>query len=159
MNFQYFFFVFIFMLLAFQVHAQKKVFIRIYDFETKKIAHGRNYIITDSTIEFKNRHQIIHYSTINYIKIKHSFGHNILAGSILGFSSLGLVALIPYYSQYSFFNKTTTSALVAIFIGLPAGAIIGTMTNIFKKPKKTAINGNVENWKTFKTFVETGVGL
>ncbi len=44
--------------LTINVHSQKKEFIRVYILEGKKIMRGRDYQITDSTIEFKKKNKI-----------------------------------------------------------------------------------------------------
>ncbi len=141
--------------LTINVHSQKKEFIRVYILEGKKIMRGRDYQITDSTIEFKKKNKIIHYAQIGFIKTKHSFGHNIGVGSLLGLASLGLFTLtLPYDKNRNLFDKGTTVGLVSTLIGAPSGALIGTISNVFKKPKKIEIDRDFEKWEKFKTLFQ-----
>ncbi|MDP1763475.1 MAG: hypothetical protein Q8L07_06250 [Sediminibacterium sp.] len=143
----------VFFLLTFltvNVYSQKKEFIRVYNLEGKKIIYGRDYKITDSTIEFKDKNKIIHYAQIGFIKTKHSFGHNIGVGSLLGVASLSLFSLMPSI-QSDLFDKGTMVVLVSTLIGAPSGAFIGTISNIFKNTKRVNINGDIEKWEKFRT--------
>ncbi|MDP3667846.1 MAG: hypothetical protein Q8R50_14275 [Sediminibacterium sp.] len=112
--------------------------------------YGRDYKITDSTIEFKDKNKIIHYAQIGFIKTKHSFGHNIGVGSLLGVASLSLFSLMPSI-QSDLFDKGTMVVLVSTLIGAPSGAFIGTISNIFKNIERVNINGDIEKWGKFRT--------
>jgi len=140
--------------LAVNIYSQKREFLRIYNLVGKKIANGRDYKITDSTIEFKDINKIIHYSQINFIRTKHSFGHNIGLGSLIGIGSFGLFTLAANV-QSDLFDKGTVVILFSTFIGAPSGALIGAISNVFKKPKKFDINGDIEKWKKFRSFFLT----
>lgn len=146
--------VFALMFFTIHVHAQKKEFLRIYNYEGKKIIRGSKYLITDSTIVFNKKNKIISYSQVGFIKTKHSFGHNIWVGSLIGFATTGLIALLLPYDKYkNAFDRGTTVGLVATFIGAPGGAVIGAGSTIFEKSKKFEINGNLEKWKEFEYFM------
>ena len=133
--------------------SQNKLFIRIYNFEGRKIAKGYVYKTTDSTIMFDSRkHAEIKYSQIYFIRTKHSFGHNIFEGGIITAAIYSSYALIFATSL----NETRpltifAGTIVAGVIGFPFGAAIGTGTNIFKNSTKVEILGEIEKWKSFKS--------
>ncbi|RTL47304.1 MAG: hypothetical protein EKK39_14560 [Sphingobacteriales bacterium] len=138
----------LFTLLTINIYSQKKEFIRVYNIEGRKIIHGRDYEITDTTIEFKNKHTIIPYTEIGFIRTKHSFGHNIGVGSILGIAALGIFSFASNV-QSDLFDKGTTVVLFSTLVGAPSGAFVGAIYNGLKKTRRFNINGDFEKWQKF----------
>jgi len=115
------------------------IFIRVYDLEGKKIAKGKRFTISDSTITFinKRKNTIIYLSEIGSIKTRRSSGHNVLlASAVVG--GFGLLSDI-----------SNDESMGSDFLnGLAIGATIGLITLPFKKSKTQIINANPNKWKT-----------
>ena len=136
----------------------KKMFVRVYDFEGKKI--GKGYIVksTDSILELSrsNEYLSISLKDINYIKTKRSVGNNFLVGSIAGATTLGVIGAATADPDAWIFGYTAAEGDSAFgLVGAIGGGAIGGITSIFKNSKTIVINGEKEKLKMFlKLFIE-----
>ena len=134
--------------------AQKNIFIRVYDHSGSLLIDGRKYHVTDSAIEFKN--EKLAYTEIGFIRTGHSLRHNIGNGSLLGLGIFALDGILsPNIQDDLIFSKSTKVVLSSILIGLPSGVIGGVIYYIFKKRKRYAIKGDLENWTKFRAAFES----
>ena len=146
------------LLFSINVIAQKEVkkdymFVRVYNLEGKKINKGNVLVITDTTLVIKGKrgYENIPVNGIGLIKTKHSEGHNVLKGAVIGASSMALLgaasadpdAMILGYSAGE-------GAAVGGVLGGISGAAIGGITILFKNSKSFIINGNLSKWKVFR---------
>lgn len=142
------------MLIYTPADAQKKIFLRFYDFSGHKFEKGQLVSTTDSFIVvFRDTVLIqVPISSIYSIKTKRSYGHNVLVSS---FALAGAGGIIGYaigdpksdandysFGDYSSKDFTTfTGAFLGSLSGILAGALISGGTQTF------VINGDQEIWK------------
>jgi hypothetical protein len=151
-----------FILISYSICAQKPIFVRVYDLTGKKIDKGHVLAISDSSLQLKNKkaQTIIAVRTIGLIKTKRSAGNNLLTGSLIGASALAVVVAVGSTEPDAIGGPTTAGEgfLVGLAAGLPAGAVIGSLTIPFKNSKTFFINGDLMKWKTFQTFLSAEIG-
>ncbi len=132
----------------------KKIFLRVFNAEGKKIAKGKLLHITDSTITLQRNKKTteIVFEDIGIIKTKHSLGNNVLTGAVIGAGSIGILGAATS-SDSGFVQYTGAEGFgVGSLIGAPLGEAAGAVTSIFKNVEVFEISGNIENWKTFKSL-------
>jgi hypothetical protein len=155
----------LFFILSFcwQIFANDSIFIRVYDNNGIKINKGRVIAVTDTSLKLiVHEEDIVNITitSIGYIQTKHSGGHNILIGSLIGAGTFALAALIaetatndssndPYYYVPS---TGEVVASVGVF-GLLIGSTVGGITAAAKKPKTFTINGDPKNLSNFKSYL------
>jgi len=134
------------------IHAQKNIFIRLYDLNGKKIGKGNLLPGTDSTIDVLRgkRTNTFSISNVGGVKTKRTFGHSVLIGTGVGvgLATIGIaVSAIASNSN----NEETSFDAGLIALGLPyAGAFVGTVVGAITKRRTFEIKGNADNWKPLK---------
>ena len=135
-------------LIAHNLQAQKSIFIRVYDLKGDKIARGDVLSATDTSLQLKEKTTSILVRNIGSIRTKHSAGNNLLVGSIIGSTTMGVLGAINGDTQ-----TTGEGAAYYGLAGLPIGAIFGALTIPFKNSKHYLINGDPEKWKAFRSTI------
>ena len=136
---------------------ERKIFVRVFDFEDKKIAKGYLRVVTDSTLELSRSSEYlsIPLKNINYIKTKRSTGSNALIGSITGATIIGILGIATADPDAWLFGYSAAEgALAGGLIGAIGGGVIGGITSIFKNSKTIYIEGDSMKWNFFKKMVE-----
>ena len=149
------------LLFSINVIAQKEVkkndmFVRVYNLEGKKINKGIVFTVTDTTLQLKRngRHENILFSSIGLIKTKHSEGHNVLMGSVIGASSMALLGAASADPDAMIFGYSAgEGAAAGGVLGGISGAAIGGITILFKNSKSYLINGDLSKWKAFQEMI------
>ena len=148
------------LLFSINVIAQKEVkkdymFVRVYNLEGKKINKGIVFTVTDTTLQLKRngRHENILFSNIGLIKTKHSEGHNVLMGSVIGASSMALIGAASADPDAFLGWTAGEGAAAGGVIGGISGAAIGGITILFKNSKSYLINGDLSKWKAFQDMI------
>lgn len=149
------------------LHAQKKIFIRVYDRSGHKSAKGFLAGTTDtSVLILKDSVPVsIHASGIGYIKTKRSIGHTILISSIIGGVTGGIIGAASGEKEVN--DNTFGGTLHDAFTLTPAegfeagfilGAIIsggtGAIIHAAGKHHTFTINGNLENFKRERQAID-----
>jgi len=145
---------------TFLLHAQKKIFIRVYDRSGHKSAKGFLAGTTDTSVLILKDSvpMSIHVSGIGYIKTKRSIGHTILISSIIGGATAGIIGAASGEkdindgtlggSIHDAFSITPAEGFAAGFI---LGSIIsggtGAIIHAAGRHHTFTINGNLENFK------------
>lgn len=140
------------LLVCWEMTAQNKLFVRVYDLEGHKVNKGYILAVNDSLLILeKNKSPLeIRVKTIGMIKTKRSTGNNVLIGTISGAIVMGgIVAASADPDNWILDYTPAEGAIIGAFIGAPAGAAVGLMTTVFKKPKTFIIDGDLEKWKVF----------
>ena len=142
------------LLLSFNMIAQEnnkesKTYLRVYDLSGKKIAKGKLYSTTSSTLSLRSKKEIktISIDSVGSIKTKRSVGHNILIGSSVGAST---VIFLSVGSDESFTEGYTGIGTI-LFTGVGAG--VGAISSIFKNSKTFHIDADVEKWEVFRKLL------
>lgn len=130
------------------------VFVRVYNLQNKKIGKGKILAITDSSIQLIRNKKIKKISVVDIgvIKTKWSDGHNILIGTAVGATIIGIAVASDTNEDNAFFSVEGDILAGAIFGGT-AGATIGGITCLFKNSATYEINADMEKWKIFKIMM------
>lgn len=131
---------------------KKKLFVRVYDLEGKKIGKGHVNILNDTLLELKKNSKLIQFNVndIGTIKTKRSAGHNILIGTAIGattFAILGAASADP--DAWIFGYTAAEGAAVGALGGGLGGAAVGGASVAFKNSVTYPINGNIDKWRIF----------
>ena len=123
----------------------------------KKIAKGYFMLATDSTLilERKSKTNDINVASIGHIKTKRSGGNNVLTGSLTGMTTgiiLGASTADP--DAWIFSYSATEGATAFGLLGAIGGAALGGIVSGVKNSNTYIINGDNNNWKIFKEFIE-----
>ncbi|MDB9960658.1 hypothetical protein OAD62_01030 [Oceanihabitans sp.] len=144
---------------------KKKVFVRVYNFEGKKIEKGHFHYATDSILELRTNDRLmsIAIEDISYIKTKRSTGNSVLVGSVTGVVLGSIIGAATasgeetketdaWFSggEYTTGTSPGTGAAIGGGIGIAGGALAGLGFSVFKKSKTYLIEGDIEKWKIFK---------
>ena len=109
-------------------------------------------------IKRNNFFDTISVTNIAYIKTKHSFGNNILIGTIVGastFAILGAVSASSSSCSDCIVEYTAAEGAAAgAILGVPLGAAVGAITGALKNSKTILINGDIKRWLKFRVLVE-----
>jgi hypothetical protein len=143
-------------LLSVQAGAQKKLFVRVYDNDGKRIKNGFVVGTTDSSLRLlKNKDTIdLPISGFSFLKTKRSAGNNLLVGSMIGAGTFGFIG-IASANPDDFLGYTAAEGFSAgVLIGAPAGAAIGGLTALLKNSRTFTMNGDKQKWREFQTFAE-----
>ena len=150
-------FIYLFLIsICYQVCAQKTIFVRVYDLNGKKINKGHVFATTDTSMQLKAKGgDTINLSIngIGTIKSKRSAGHNLLIGSLAGAGAVAILGAASADPEEFLGYTAGEGAAGGALLGLPAGAAIGGITVLFKKSKTFIINGNMEKWKAFQSYI------
>ena len=155
--------IFIFVVsLATVVHAQKAMFVRVYNLTGKKIYKGHVYTTTDSSLllEVNNQFITVPVSNIGQIKTKHSAGNNMLISSVIGVTTFAIIGAASADPDAEIVGYTAgEGAAQGALLGAGVGAAIGGITILFKNSKTFSVNGDMNRWKKFQSFIQSsGVG-
>jgi hypothetical protein len=143
--------------------AQKTPFLRIYDFQGKKIYKGKVYIITDSSLSLIGKKEPLNIpiKEIGYIKTKHSDGNNIVTGSVAGLLIGALMGALANTGANDIEEPVMTPlfttgevAAAGAIVGVGIGAAIGGITIAFKNSKTFHIDGDATKWQQFASIYE-----
>lgn len=135
----------------------KKMFVRVFDFEGKKIGKGYVAKVADSTLELSrsNEYLSISLKEISYIKTKRSTGSNALIGSIAGATTLGVLGAATADPDAWIFGYTAAEGASAFgLVGAIGGGAIGGLTSVFKNSKTFVIEGDKDKWELFRKIIE-----
>lgn len=135
----------------------KKLFVRVFNFEGKKIGKGYVAKVADSTLELSrsNEYLSISLKEISYIKTKRSTGSNALIGSIAGATTLGVLGAATADPDAWIFGYTAAEGASAFgLVGAIGGGAIGGLTSVFKNSKTFVIEGDKEKWELFRKIIE-----
>jgi hypothetical protein len=149
------------------LHAQKKIFIRVYDRSGHKSAKGFLAGTTDTSVLILKDSvpMSIHVSNIGYIKTKRSIGHTILISSMIGGVTAGIIGAASSEkdvndgtfagSIHDAFTFTPTEGFAAGFL---LGSVIsggaGAILHTAGKHHTFTINGNLENFKRERQAID-----
>jgi len=129
------------------------MFVRVYNLEGKKINKGNVLVVTDTTLVIKGKrgYENIPVNSIGLIKTKHSEGHNVLMGAVVGGSTIAILGVATADPDAWIFGYSAgEGAAVGGVLGGTAGAAIGGITILFKNSKSFIINGDLSKWKAFQ---------
>jgi len=139
------------LMLGFSGMAQYHGFVRIFDLQGKKIYKGRVISITDSSLTLKDNVTFM-ATEIGMIKTKRSAGHNIGLGAAIG----AVISASIFIGLVSNNGPIDDGAVIVGALGIVLAPIIGTVAGFIsvaiKNPQTFEINGNLENWQTFKQY-------
>lgn len=138
--------------------AQKKRFLRFYDFSGYKFEKGRLVTSTDSSIVVSRDTLLIEIpiSKIYSIKTKRSYGHNALVSSFALAVPAGIIGYTsgdPYIEGgWNMYTKDVTA-----FIGIVNGTLLGILTGalISGGNQTFVIDGDQEIWKRINKQITT----
>jgi hypothetical protein len=130
----------------------KKLFVRVYNLEGKKIGKGHIHFLNDTLLELKKNRKLIQFNvnSIGTIKTKRSAGHNILVGAAIGattFAILGAASADP--DAWIFGYTAAEGAAAGALGGALSGAALGGASVAFKKSLTYPIDGNTDKWRIF----------
>ena len=136
-----------------EITGTKKLFVRVYNLEGKKIGKGHIVSLTDSLIQLKRGVKSVQFNfkDIGIIKTKRSAGHNILIGAAIGattFAVLGAASADP--DAWIFGYTAAEGAAAGALGGALGGAALGGASVALKKSLTYPIDGNIDKWKIFK---------
>jgi hypothetical protein len=150
------------LVVCFNCMAQHYPFIRIFDLQGKKIYKGRLISITDRSLILKDSIEIM-ITDIGKIKTKRSTGNSIGMGALIGFGTVLSIGLIDMSANDGYRGSTgevdgmkkAVAIVIGPFLGTLSGALIGGVgMDIVKSSQTFKINGSLENWSTFKQWME-----
>lgn len=127
---------------------KSKVFVRIYNNESQKIAKGKILNITDDALILKKGSSSITVPTadIMYIKTKKTNGHNVVIGGLAGAGfvlSLGIGG--------GGLDAFAAAIITPVFAAIGSG--IGYITTLFKNSQHYSIQGDPAKWQDFKEIM------
>lgn len=146
-------------LLSYNVHAQKSIFVRVYNVEGKKIKTGHVLMVTDTSLQLEGNPEPfdIPVRNIGLIKTKHSTGNNIFAGSLIGVGTFAIIGAASASSSSDFIQFSAgESAAAGAIVGLPLGAALGAITSLLKNSKTFIIGGDMNKLKAFQSVALKG---
>ena len=138
---------------------RKKVMVRVYNLEGKKISKGKFQSISETSLELIRYGQpiIIPADRIGYIKkTRHSAVRSILIGSATGAVLSGIIGemtIKEYHGDYLFSSSDLKG--LAVTAGLICGAGVGALVHPWKKSKRFYINGDIEKLKALTYHKES----
>ena len=143
------------LLLSFSVFAQneidtKNAKLRVFDLNGKRMAKGKVFSVTDSTMTFTKNgiSESFRVKQIGSVRINRRAGHNILIPAAISAGFGGLMGLGIETDGGIFQQDGATAA--GFFGGAAFGAAIGLFTLPFKKPYyKFEITGDQQKWDAF----------
>ena len=149
------------LILSSTIYAQNQIentniFVRVYDFQGKKIGKGKILSISETSLQLYSKGESVNVMAdgIGSIKTKHSAGNNVLMGTAVGATSMALLGAVTADPDAWLFGYTAgEGAAVGALLGGTAGAAIGGITILFKNSKSYEINGEIEKWKAFKEMI------
>jgi hypothetical protein len=149
------------LILSSTIYAQNQIentniFVRVYDFQGKKIAKGKILSISETSLQLYSKGESVSVMVdgIGSIKTKHSAGNNVLMGAATGATLIAILgATTADPDAWLFAYSAGEGAAAGALLGGTAGAAIGGITILFKNSKSYEINGELEKWKAFKEMI------
>lgn len=146
-----------------EITKTKKLFVRVFNLDGKKIGKGKIYTINDSLLVLKKNERLVelYLREIGKIKTKRSGGHDFLVGASTGAAAGAILGSVnpPSDSKGGTFTWAGGSSgdelASGISVGIISGAIVGGISALFKNSKKYSIDANMENWRTFIRAIES----
>ncbi|WP_223552282.1 hypothetical protein [Aestuariivivens sp. NBU2969] len=132
------------------------VFVRVYDFQGKKIGKGKILSISETSLQLYRKGESVKVMVngIGSIKTKHSAGNNVLVGAATGATTMAILGAATADPDAWIFAYTAgEGAAVGALLGGTAGAVSGGISILFKNSKSYDINGDMEKWKAFKEMI------
>jgi hypothetical protein len=81
----------------------------------------------------------------------------VLIGSLVGAGAFAIVGAVTADPNDEIVSWTAGEGVLAgIVVGAPIGAAVGGITAAFKKIKTFEINGSIEKWKAFQSYILEG---
>jgi hypothetical protein len=122
--------------------------------EGNKIDKGKVLAVTDSTLQLQGQKssRAIDRRTIGLIKTKRSEGNNVLVGSLIGLTTLGILGAVEGGGNDEWFSSTDLAVGGGI-VGAVIGAGIGALILPFKNSKSYIINGDASKWNVFQEMM------
>jgi len=153
-------FAFLFVIsVCFQVCAQKRIFVRVYDLSGSKIGKGFVFNATDTSLQIERGGPdpiTLSFHDIGTIKTRRSAGHNLLVGAIAGAAPFAILGALSADPDAKFIRFTAAEgAEVGALLGFALGGIIGGMTALFKNPQTFVIKGDLVRWRAFQQYIST----
>lgn len=147
-------------LIPIYLFAQRKTYIRVYDQNMEKIEQGWVISTTDTSVYLKDEKGItfsLPVNSIGKIKTRKSGESIIITSTLVGAAAgaaTGLMMDNIFGVMYNDINMDENAGLKSFALsgaacGLLYGVIITSATR-----KKFIINGDINNWTAFKTYVE-----
>ncbi|WMI65999.1 hypothetical protein RBH94_02300 [Aestuariibaculum sp. YM273] len=145
-----------------QDNVTKKLFVRVFNIDGKKIGKGHIYLINDSLLVLSKSKKLneLYLKDIHKIKTKRSGGHNILIGATSGVIAGVILGSVnpPTDSSGGTFTWAGGSSgdelASGVTIGAISGTIIGAISGLFKNQKTFTIQSNPEKWNGFVKSVK-----
>lgn len=151
------FIIFFFLISAcFNAYSQNKLFVRIYNINSEKTNKGFVLKENDTILHIKKDTTVIAIPVrkIGIIKTRMSGGHNILIGTVIGVTATGILGAASAEPDAEIIEYNAAEGFAAgAIIGAPIGALTGALTAGFKNSKTFIIQGDVEKWKAFQTYL------
>lgn len=147
-------------ILCTNLYAQNKfentnIFVRVYDFEGRKIGKGKILSISETSLQLSRNGKPIKImvNDIGSIKTKHSVANNLVVGTVIGATVMAFIGAASARSDNYIIRTPGSGAVAGVYVGGPIGAIIGGFSAIFKNSKSYKINGDMERWEVFKKII------
>lgn len=147
-------------ILSINICAQNKfensnVFVRVYNLQGKKIGKGKILSISDMSLQLNKKVASVEIpaNSIGSIKTRRSAGHNVIAGTVIGASTMAILGAATADPDSFLGWSAGEGAAGGAFIGGTVGAAIGGITILFKNSKSYEINGDLEKWKAFNEII------
>ena len=135
----------------------KKLFVRVYDTQGKKIGKGYIVSLSDSLMELRGNGKRTQFKVrdIGTIKTKHSAGNNILIGTAVGATTGAIIGAASGESDPGWFGYTKGEGAAGFgLIGALGGAALGGISIAFKNSLSYPINGSTAKWEIFMDDVK-----
>jgi hypothetical protein len=136
---------------------KKDMFIRVFNFEGKKINKGHVSFVGDSLLGLKKNGNYIEINVkeIGAIKTKRSAGHNILIGSAIGTATGAILGAASADPDAWIFGYTAAEGATGFGLaGALGGAAIGGISIAFKNSTTFTISGDLIKFKIFKETID-----
>ena len=131
---------------------QKKVFVRVFDYEGNKIGKGQINFVNDSILELRKSDRLfsIPIKEINFIKTKRSDGNSMLLQTVIGFTVGAIIGAATAQPEKSLGGYSAgDGALIGGSVGAIMGAGAGGITIAVKNSQIHIIDGDIQNLKEF----------
>jgi hypothetical protein len=149
-------------LMSMNLHSQNQivhsnVFVRVFDYEGKKIGKGQVNFVNDSILELRKSGRLfsIPVKEINYIKTKRSDGNSMLLQTVIGFTVGAIIGAATAEPDKSLGGYSAgDGALIGGSVGALMGAGAGGITIAVKNSKLHIIDGDIQNLRAFIEKIE-----
>ena len=162
-------FIAIILCIAISVSASaQKTFVRVYNLQGKIISKGNLLPGTDSTVELgrgDSAFLIVPVNTVGIIETKHTAGHSIFWGALIGSTSGAFLGGVGSGGAdnnggssygggtndgFGLSYNTGDAIGGGALIGGVLGGVTGTIIGVTKKRQKYTINGDTDKWKKLR---------